>query len=882
MMKFREILRFELAYQLRRPWPWLAFAVLVVFSFQNTRAGIVPVTLPQDFILNSPFIIAAVTVFSCLIWLLVATGVAGEAGARDVHTGMHPLTYTLPISRAQYLGGRFLAAFALNAMILVGVQVGSLLAAYAPGIDPLIIGPFRPSAYLAAYAFIALPNALIVTATQFSLALVSGRSMASYLGSMLIVFLSVPVSFAMMFILGRPDIGKLTDPLGMLAIMNAMMLEWTIVEKNVRMFTLEGPMLWNRLLWIGISLATLALLHAHFRFRHRTAFDPRTLVPRWLPRRTPIADSAPVRRSAVPVPEAHRSFGVATQLRQVLDIAGSSFRMLAKNPAGLFLLAVYPLFLVLVLVVESQHWGVPMLLRTGNVLNDITSPLTQVSDFRVIVPLLVVYFAGELVWRERDAGLAENIDATSVPEWVLVAGKFAGLALLLTALMAVTMVSGIVAQVINGHHAFQPGLYILVLFGLQLPEYLLFAVLALLVHAVVNQKQLGLLVALVAYFLVIFAPRLGIEHNLLIFTAGPEWSYTDMRGFGTSLGPWLWFKLYWAAWALLLAVLARLLWVRGRESGLRARLRIAQRRITRATAGAAAIAVGLIVALGGFIFYNTNVLNEYRTTDEQVALAAEYERRYGHYEGVPQPEREATRLHIEIHPDRGAATMRGSYLLVNRDVVPIDSVHVETLAGAETRVAFDRAVAGVMEDRELGHSIHVLEQSLQPGDSITLDFDIAIEPRGFRNGGAATPITPKGTHFTGRALPLIGYQPDRELTNAADRRRHGLPRQVTFPTPDDVAPEVATGSGATFDAVMVTDAGQVAVAPGVLRRTWTDDGRRYFHYSSDVPIVGQFMFFSADYAVHTERWNGVEVQVYTDPRHTQITERLLRSVRASL
>ena len=29
-----------------------------------------------------------------------------------------------------------------------------------------------------------------------------------------------------------------------------------------------------------------------------------------------------------------------------------------------------------------------------------------------------------------------------------------------------------------------------------------------------------------------------------------------MRGFGPSLGPWLWFKLYWAAWALLLAVAA--------------------------------------------------------------------------------------------------------------------------------------------------------------------------------------------------------------------------------------------------------------------------------------------------------------------------------------
>ena len=126
-------------------------AVLAVFAFVSTRVAIVPVTLPQDFILNSPFIIAAVSVFSCQIWLLLAPAVAGEAAARDVHTGMYPLTYTSPVSKTEYLGGRFLAAFVLNALILLAVQVGSLLAAYAPGVNPEIIGPFRPAAYLAAY-----------------------------------------------------------------------------------------------------------------------------------------------------------------------------------------------------------------------------------------------------------------------------------------------------------------------------------------------------------------------------------------------------------------------------------------------------------------------------------------------------------------------------------------------------------------------------------------------------------------------------------------------------------------------------------------------------------------------------------------------------------
>ena len=192
-MRFWGTFRFELRYQLRRPWPWLAFVTLVVFAFFNTRVGILPVTLPQDFILNSPFIIAAVSVISCMIWLLVASMMAGDAAARDVETGMHPLAYTMPVSKSEYLGGRFLAAFVLNALVLVGVQIGSLLAVYAPGIDPEIVGPFRPAAYLAAYALIALPNAFIATTIQFASALASGRSVAGYFGSVVLVFFTVPV-----------------------------------------------------------------------------------------------------------------------------------------------------------------------------------------------------------------------------------------------------------------------------------------------------------------------------------------------------------------------------------------------------------------------------------------------------------------------------------------------------------------------------------------------------------------------------------------------------------------------------------------------------------------------------------------------------------------
>jgi hypothetical protein len=143
-------------------------------------------------------------------------------------------------------------------------------------------------------------------------------------------------------------------------------------------------------------------------------------------------------------------------------------------------------------------------------------------------------------------------------------------------------------------------------------------------------------------------------------------------------------------------------------------------------------------------------------------------------------------------------------------------------------------------------------------------------------------IVGNGTYFTGGALPVIGYQPLRELWSADDRRSHGLPRQVTLAAPGDIDPSVAANPAATFEAIVGTAVDQVAVAPGELRRTWSEAGRRYFHYVSDVPMSGMEVFFSADYAVQRERWQHVDIQVFVHPGHTAHIERLLRSARASL
>lgn len=888
-MKFFEIFRFEFTYQIRRTWFWLTIAALIILTFLTVRDGSLSVALYEDFFINSPFSIAFSTVAGSLIWLMIAAAVVGEAAARDVATGMYPLNYTVPSSKIDYLGGRFLASFALNALILLFVQVGIMLAVYLPGVHPDVIQPFRFVAYLTAYGYISLPLAFIATAIQFFLATPSGRPMASYLGSIFLFFMTFFVASALLY---HESWGSLMDPVGFRFIVEDLSRLWTTTEKNWSLISLEGIVLKNRLLWVFIALVAIVATYLRFRFEHRTE---RTSWKFWTRRKglsSPIpADVEFTSRPELSIPKVSRAFGLALYWRQTLEIAWTSFRTIATSFAGLAMLIGIPLLMIPVLVDQLVSDGIQLLPSTILVLNEMTDPITTQLGRWVIIPLLLVIFAGELIWREREANLADITDTVPGSEWSSLLGKFLGLGLMLVVFLTILMASGIFTQMMMGYQDLKIWLYLIGLFVLQLPEYLLFAILALMVHVLVDNKYIGHMVGIVVYIIISMSTIFGIEHNLLIYGASPDWTYTDIRGFGSSLFPWLWFKLYWGAWALLLAVVAKLLWVRGRENSLKVRLQLIRRRFTRATAITSSIAFIGIVILGSFIFYNTNILNENYSSAEKAELKAEYERKYRQYAGILQPILSDTKLQVEIYPKDKKAEISGAYQLVNRSEVAIDSIHIATVPGVKTKiVGFDRPATPELSDKDLGYHIYVLERPLQSGDSLILNFEVYYSPTGFQNDGVQTSVVPNGSYFTNQGLPLIGYQQSRELIQAADRREYGLSPEPIVPSLyNDEEWKGRNGGGTTFEAVISTTMDQVAVAPGTLKQSWAEDDRRYFKYSTGKPIGNEWAFFSADYELREENWNNpdplgqdIAIKVYYHPEHTAQLDRIIRSVKASL
>jgi ABC-2 type transport system permease protein len=908
-LNFREIFRFEARYQLRQVSSWLLLTAFFLFGFLMLRM----VTLADETYLNAPATIAFFTVFASVIWVVIGGVVAGDLATRDVQTRMHPLTYTAPVSKTTYLGARFLAALALNALMMASLYAGLLLSYYGPGAKTAFIGPFRAASYLTNYGFLALPTVIVTTALQFTFAALSRRAIASYIASIIIIIFSQFGGTTVRFMLEWKLVGSLMDLLGTSII--ADMEGWTPIDKNTRLVHLQGTWLWNRVVWIGIAAAALVFTYFRFRLAHVTpdgrwlgVFGRRngTLAPRLKISRNGF-DDVKYDASRTNIPDVVRSFGFVTNLRQAITIAAMSFSSIAKSWTGLTLVAALAVGTGL-FATEYMEWlGVPLLARTEEVLRILAPPLNSITTQWIIIPLLTIFFAGELLWREREAGVHELSDPAPLRESVMLLGKFLGLALIIITWLAFLLMAGIINQLVMDYRHFEIGVYIKALFGIQLANYLLFAVLVFAIHVLVNQKYIAHMVAFCAYGFIIYASTLGVEHNMLIYAADPGWSYSDMRGFEPFMRPWLAFKLYWASWALLIALVATVFWVRSKEVGVAARLHLARGRFSKLKT-VAMIAVGLVLVSGGFVFYNTNVLNQYSNKADVMAMRAAYERRYGQFERSIQPVPVRAKLHVDIYPEHRSAQITCSYQLVNRSNKAIDSIHLSTIPQLPVKaLSFDRAATAVVVDDELGYRMYSLKHRLEPGDSLQMNFRVNLHPRGFSNHGVDASIATNGSHIRNNDwMPVMGYDDNRQLRNPRDREKYGLPAKPERPSLYDVEARYDARHAAqiAFEAVVGTSKDQIAVAPGDIIASWDKGNRRYFHYVTDAPIHNEYAFFSARYAVREAEWTPdssslqhaaigpvkqpastpkpVRIQVYYHPQHDANIERMVKSAYASL
>lgn len=867
------IAAFEFRYLLRNPLLWIAAAAVFLMPFASLAFGI---GLEEDVKVfkNSPYeVISKYRIISCL-FMFATTVFVSNIVLRDDETGFGPILRSKGIGKLDYLFGRFLGAFAVVALCLTlvtpGIWIGSLVA--GAGADG--IGPNRIGDHLYAYFLIALPNVLVTAAIFFALATVSRSMMGTYLG--LVVFLGAYFSL-MSALHSKPEIVQsfaLLEPFAGRAFEDATRY-WTTPERNAMLPPFAGALLYNRLLWIGISLLFLALAYFGFSFTEKGASRRRRRNERI--EALAEAGDAATSPSPRPLPAPQHGRGAAWALLKVRT--RFEVKQVLKSPAFIILMA-YATFLTLfVLITQRDPDGRP------------SHPLTvelipELQEIFFILPLvIVIIYAGELVWRERDRRMHEIVDAAPHPNWAYVVPKTAAIALVLFSMFTVSAAAAVATQLALGHTRVELGTYLLWFVLPMTWDAMLAAALAVFVQALSPHKFIGWGI-MVLYVAAKFTGTVP-DHNLLDYAGLPPLSYSDMDGVSSFWeGPWV-FRLYWGAVALLLLLAAHLLWRRGTETRLRPRLRLAARRLAGPPRIVAAGALLTFAATGAWAFYNTNVLNRYETAEETEAYWAGYEKRYMGYGALPQPSVSHVKLDVALYPGERRATVNGAYVLRNLDDRPIGDVHVE-LRDRDLKL-LSVAVAGgrlVHEDRRYGYRIYRLDRPMQPGETRVMRFAAQRWHRGFPNGAPNTRIVDNGTFLSNdELLPAIGMDGEPKLLSPAARREHGLPPLKGLPRLEDLAATRTASnqrSWTTADITLSTAADQTPVAPGRKVSDRIEGRRRVARFVSDVPIRSAFAVQSARYAERHRRFRGIDLAVYHHPGHAWNVDRMLDTMQASL
>jgi ABC-2 type transport system permease protein len=873
------IARFDLRQHFRAISTYIYFLLLgaIGFLLMVTAAGAfqsAAVAMGGGKVLvNSPYGLAEFISLLSYFGMLVISAITGRAAFQDFDYQMHSFFFTAPISKTAYLGGRFLAAMVILVAIFSSIAIGLALGTVMPFIDKVRVGPNHFAAYAQPYLVMVIPNMLIMGALFFSMAALSRRILPVYMTSV-ILLIGYMIAMSVSNKLEDKFIAALLDPFGQIA-MGRVTEYWTVSEKNSRLVGLEGALLWNRLIWMAVSGALLAFTYVKFKFVY--AIEGRRARVKDIAVTELDVAAAPLR-----APAAAREFSAGASLRALVRLTRLGFRETVKNIYFAVIVLAGILFMIMAARTSGSIFGTPTYPVTYQILELVG------GSFELFLLIIITFYSGELVWRERDARTHELVDALPLPTWVLFLSKMLALFLVVVLLMIVVIAAGMSIQLAKGYTHLEPLQYFEQVFGLRMIDYWLLCVLAITVQTIVNNKYMGHFVMVLYYLASAFMGQLGLEHHLYQYGENPGYKYSDMNRFGHFLPPIFLFDAYWAAFAVMLAVLAYLFWVRGlaiewdwRSVLARQRFRLPQRSITFG-------ALGAFAALGGFIFYNTNILNTYRTRKQGEDLRVRYERDYRKYREMPQPRITGVTFNADVFPERRGVKIRGHYEIANKTQQPISEVLVsipEELT--EHHVTFNPPAKLQSEERALNAAVYKMAQPLAPGAVGSVDFELAYAPHGFPNGEAPTFVVYNGTFLNSGLLPQFGYQDREELSEDNTRRKHGLKPKERMADLNDAAARRNTyissdADWVTFDAVVSTSPDQIAIAPGELRREWTEGGRRYFQYQSQGKVLNFFSVLSARYSVMRDRWNDVDLGIYYQPGHEYNLAKMMKGMKAAL
>ncbi|HYL86293.1 MAG TPA: M1 family aminopeptidase [Candidatus Angelobacter sp.] len=864
----RHILAFEIRYWLKSWMLWIFLLIIgvLVFGAASTDNITLGDALSNTF-RNSPYNLQTYYAFIGLFTMIMAAAFINSAAARDFSFNTYQIIFSTPLKRSDFLLGRFLGAAFVSMIPMLGVSLGFLLAKYMPWVEPERWGPVVWKAHIESIFLFAIPNAFIIAAILFAVAVLGRNEIISFVAS-LVLLAGYGVSDYLLQNVERQKLGAILDPFGIRTYAYVTRY-WTVAEKNTLAAGYSGYLLWNRLLWVAVAIAIFAVAYWRFSFAERKK------------RVRAGKDESEKPAVAIALPEV--SFEDAPWSKYFASVRIHFLGIIKSTVFIVVLLAALLNCIPAVALNASEGYGNSSFPVTHWILQVIAGTLYM------FIVAIITYYAGILVWKDRDLRMDEITDSLPAPEWVSYASRLTSLIGVVLLIQVVVFASGVVVQAANHFYRFQLGLYVKELLIRDLSLFVMLAVLAFFIHVLSPNKYVGYFAYIVFLVANFFAwTPLNVASNLPKFANRTRIIYSDFYTDAPFRTAWSWFSLYWLVCCALLYVLTVLLWPRGKTAKWNERMGIARLRFAGAWPVLAVLGCLTFASVGGWAYYNTKVLNVLERPKDLLRDQADYEKAYKQFDKKEMPRLRDVKYNIELYPEQRQIVLNADAVIQNPYTHPLEEIHFTLNRLYDSQIQIPGATLA-KDDRRLYYQIYKFSPPMPAGESRTIHVTVKTNTRGFENEVSDTTVVQNGTFFNNTVAPMIGYSAQNELTDPNDRKKYGLGEQELMPalerncTADCM--ETYLGGRADWvdvETVISTSADQIAVAPGSLLREWQEGGRRYFQYKLDHPSLGFYSFISARYEVARENWNGLTLEVYYLKEHPWNVPRMMNSMKKSL
>lgn len=520
------------------------------------------------------FIVGVSVVFSFMTLPLFTAVIMGDPVIRDFRAGVTPLIFSKPVSRANYLLGKFLGNF----FVLVCCQMAfplTLLLLQGFHKSQMIVQPARVFPYLKHFLLLVVISHLVLAAIYFAVGTLTRNAKIVY--GLAVSFYPLYVAYQLLLLKGLPTRWRIAlDPL----LMNWSDLttkghnaEWL----NQFAFSYDSDVLANRAVMILIAAVCLMILYARFSMVEQSvetvrgnqlttinlgtgnerlimdeeSFDFAHSMPE-------VEEAAPLKRVALPTVSAVTE-GALASVKQFLAAFIVELRLLFAERSLAMLLPLATLVSVLGLAyyeaVPAPSYSAAYAERT-------------IDSFTLFLVAIAIFYTGEAMHRDRELRVEPVLWSMPAPNFVLLLSKFSTTLLLSISASVLVSVAAMALQIYKGHAPVEVLTYLKIYSVILIPSMAFMIAAATLLNVLLRDKYLAYAVGIAVVGALFYLFNLGYNHPLYNPLLYKLWTPSDLTGGARLLPQILIHRIYCLALTALCLSLAHLFFERKSTKGL--------------------------------------------------------------------------------------------------------------------------------------------------------------------------------------------------------------------------------------------------------------------------------------------------------------------------